>query len=72
MQLKKNKIIFITVLQGKILDICVDVNIKSKNFGKVFKNTLKLGDMLYIPKGYAHGFVASRKRKFDHVSIFRI
>lgn len=61
LQLRKKQIIFITVLQGKILDICVDVNTKSKNFGKVFKNTLKLGDMLYIPKGYAHGFAALEK-----------
>lgn len=61
LQLKRKQKIFITVLQGKILDICVDVNIKSKNFGKVFKNTLKSGDMLYIPKGYAHGFAALKK-----------
>ena len=58
LQLKKKQKIFITVLQGKILDVCVDINIKSKNFGKIFKNTLNSGDMLYIPKGYAHGFIA--------------
>jgi dTDP-4-dehydrorhamnose 3,5-epimerase len=58
LQLKKKQKIFITVLQGKILDICVDVNIKSKNFGKIFKNTLNSGDMLFIPIDYAHGFAA--------------
>jgi dTDP-4-dehydrorhamnose 3,5-epimerase len=61
LQLKKKQKIFITVLQGKILDICVDVNIKSKDFGKIFKNTLNSGDMLYIPTGYAHGFAALEK-----------
>ena len=61
LQLKKKQKIFITVLQGEILDICVDVNIKSKNFGKIFKNTLNSGDMLYIPTGYAHGFAALEK-----------
>jgi len=61
LQLKKKQKIFITVLKGKILDICVDANIKSKNFGKIFKNTLNVGDMLYIPKGYAHGFAALDK-----------
>ena len=61
LQLKKKQKIFITVLQGKILDICVDVNIKSKNFGKIFKHTLNSGDMLYIPIGYAHGFAALEK-----------
>ena len=61
LQLKKKQKIFITVLRGKILDICVDVNVKSKNFGKIFKNTLNSGDMIYIPKGYAHGYAALEK-----------
>ena len=30
LQLKNKQKIFITVLQGKILDVCVDINIKSK------------------------------------------
>tara|TARA_B100000989_G_scaffold72669_1_gene51056 strand:+ start:553 stop:1065 length:513 start_codon:yes stop_codon:yes gene_type:complete len=61
LQLKKKQKIFVTVIRGKILDICVDVNIKSKNFGKIFKNTLNSGDMIYIPTDYAHGFAALEK-----------
>lgn len=62
LQLKKKQKIFITILAGKILDVCVDVNIKSKNYGKVYKNILSVGDMLYIPENYAHGFFAIEKK----------
>jgi len=44
------------ILSGKILD--VSVNLKNgKNFGKTFYNRLKKGDILFIPKGYAHGYI---------------
>lgn len=73
LQLKKKQKIFITVLQGKILDICIDVNVNSKNFGKIYKNTLNSGDMLYIPKDYAHGFAALKKNNLImyHFSDYR-
>ena len=48
--------IFITVLVGKIFDVCVDIDFKSKNFSKIYTNTLQEGDMLYIPLNFAHGF----------------
>ncbi len=57
-QLKKKQEIFLTVNKGKIFDVCVDVNPKSKYFSKVYINKLKEGDMLYIPKFFAHGFAA--------------
>ena len=57
-QLKKKQEIFITVNKGEIFDVCVDVNPKSKYFSKVYINKLKEGDMLYIPKFFAHGFDA--------------
>tara|TARA_B100000963_G_scaffold39290_1_gene29183 strand:- start:8687 stop:9199 length:513 start_codon:yes stop_codon:yes gene_type:complete len=60
-QLRKKQKIFITVLNGKILDVCIDVNIYSKDFGKIFINKLNAGDMLYIPRNYAHGFAALEK-----------
>ena len=49
---------FVTVLKGKILDVVVDLRIKSKTFGKHFKIELseKNSKSLLIPKGFAHGF----------------
>ncbi len=61
-QLKKKQEIFLTVNKGKIFDVCVDVNPKSKYFSKVYVNELKEGDMLYIPKFFAHGFAALKNK----------
>ena len=51
---------YIQVLQGKILDVVVDLRRKSKTFGKYF--SLEISDKnnigLWIPKGFAHGFLA--------------
>ena len=48
----------ITVLHGKIYDVCVDCRKNSKTFGKHFKIFLseKKAKYLFIPKGFAHGF----------------
>ena len=54
--------IFITVLVGKIFDVCVDIDFKSKNFSKIYTNTLQEGDMLYIPLNFAHGFAGMDKK----------
>lgn len=54
--------IFITVLSGKIFDVCVNIDFKSKNFSKVYVNTLQEGDMLYIPINFAHGFAGMDKK----------
>ena len=54
---------FITVIQGKIFDVAVDLRINSKTFGKVFINTLSENNSksLYVPPGFAHGFCALDK-----------
>lgn len=50
----------IKVVKGKILDVCVDIRPDSHTFGKYF--SIILDDIehkqLYIPKGFAHGFIA--------------
>ena len=58
LQLKKTQAKLITVLQGKIFDVCVDCRKKSKTFGKYFSIILsdKENKSLLIPKGFAHGF----------------
>ena len=62
-QTKKSQGKFITVIKGKIFDVAVDLRRKSKNFGKYFSINLsdKNGLSIYIPPGFAHGFLALKK-----------
>ena len=58
LQLKNPQAKLITVLQGKIYDVCVDCRRNSKTFGKYFSIYLseKENKSLLIPAGFAHGF----------------
>ena len=58
--LLEEKIIYI--LKGRILDVCVNLK-KGKNYKKIYYNTLKRGDSIYIPKGLAHGYRCIGKEK---------
>ena len=59
LQLKKSQAKMITVPQGKILDVVVDLRKKSKTFGKSFSLVIsdKSDFSLFIPSGLAHGFL---------------
>ncbi|MDG1850388.1 MAG: dTDP-4-dehydrorhamnose 3,5-epimerase [Flavobacteriales bacterium] len=50
----------VRVTQGSALDVVVDLRKQSDTFGKHFKLKLssEQGNMLWIPAGFAHGFVA--------------
>ncbi len=58
LQLKNPQAKLITVLNGKIYDVCVDCRKNSKTFGKYFSIFLseKENKSLLIPAGFAHGF----------------
>jgi len=60
LQIKEPQDKFISVVKGKILDVVVDLRKNSKTFGKHFKIELseKNCKSLFIPKGFAHGFLA--------------
>lgn len=53
----------ISVVQGEVLDIVVDLRKESSTFGKHFKIKLSENNkkMLFIPKGMAHGFLAIKE-----------
>ena len=54
---------YISVIQGRILDVVVDIRKNSKTFGKHYSIILsnKNCTSLYIPEGFAHGFAALDK-----------
>ena len=49
----------VRVIQGEVLDICVDIRKGSDTFGKHFSILLNSNDnkQLFIPGGFAHGFL---------------
>ena len=47
----------VTVIQGRILDFCVCIDKLNPNYGKTFDFMMNEGDVLYVPHGYAHGFL---------------
>ena len=59
MQTKKQQGKFVSVIKGKILDVCVDCRKNSKTFGKHYKVILseKNAKSIYIPPGFIHGFL---------------
>ena len=57
--MNEEKLLFI--LKGKILDVTINLN-KGKNFGKIFYFNLKKNDILFIPKGFAHGYLCLGKK----------
>ena len=58
-QLKKPQAKILTVTNGKILDVVIDLRKESKTFGKYFSIILsdKSDFSLFVPAGFAHGFL---------------
>ncbi len=65
-QLKNPQGKYISVLKGEIFDVAVDLRNGSKTFGKHFTNILneKNSKSLYIPPGFAHGFVGISQNNY--------
>ena len=54
---------YLSVLKGEIFDVVIDLRKNSKSFGEYFSIRLsdKNGKSLYIPPGFAHGFIGLKK-----------
>ena len=63
LQTKKSQAKIITVVQGKILDVVVDLRKNSKTYGKHFSIKLSYDSnfSIYIPPNFAHGFLCLSK-----------
>ena len=49
----------VSVNNGRILDVCVDIRSESKSYGEYFSYILdsKKHESLFVPKGFAHGYL---------------
>lgn len=58
----------ITVFQGKIFDVALDLRKKSKTYGQFYKTILsdKKNQSIYIPAGFAHGFCVLEDKTLMH------
>ena len=65
-QKKVNHSKYVSVVKGKIFDVALDLRRKSKTFGKYFAIVLsdKNSKSIYIPKGFAHGFMGMDKENY--------
>jgi dTDP-4-dehydrorhamnose 3,5-epimerase len=63
-QTDKSQAKIITVTHGKIFDVAVDLRKNSKTFGKYISIILSENSdfSIYIPKGFAHGFLCLSKK----------
>ena len=63
MQTKKSQTKLLTVVQGTILDVVVDLRKSSKTYGKYFSIKISQNSnfSLLIPAGFAHGFLCLTK-----------
>ena len=70
-QKKINQAKYVSVVKGKIFDVALDLRKKSKTFGKYYSIILsdKNSKSIYIPKGFAHGFMGMGKTLFIQILI---
>jgi dTDP-4-dehydrorhamnose 3,5-epimerase len=58
----------VSVVKGRVLDVAVDIRPESSTFGKyeLFELDDKKKNMVYIPAGFAHGFLALEESIFSY------
>ena len=72
-QSKKKQTKILSLLKGSAIDVCINIDKKSRQFGKVYKFNLKPGLLLFVPKNFAHGigFFAKENILLYHLSEYR-
>ena len=66
LQLNNSQGKYVSVIKGKIFDVCVDLRKNSKTFGKYFSLIIseKNSKSVFVPPGFAHGFCALDKENY--------
>ena len=50
----------IKVITGSIIDFVVDIRLESETYGECFVFDVEPNNELYVPKGFAHGFITTK------------
>ena len=61
----------VSVIQGKVLDVVVDIRKGSPTFGRHFTQELSAGNklQLFIPRGFAHGYITISE---DSIFMYKV
>lgn len=61
----------VSVINGKILDIAVDIRKNSPTFGNYFSHELSCNDdtSIFIPRGFAHGYLTLEDNTIIHYKV---
>ena len=61
----------VSVIQGEVLDVVVDIRIGSPTFGKYFAQELSDQNHLqiFIPRGFAHGYITLSQTSVFHYKV---
>ena len=64
----KSQAKLVSVISGRVLDVVVDLRRTEPTFGKWFSKELdaETGQQLFIPEGFAHGFLALEDNTIFH------
>ena len=74
LQTKYSQEKYVSVLKGAIIDVVVDLRKKSKTYGKHYKIILsdENAKSIFIPAGFAHGFLALKKENIIYYTCIMI
>tara|TARA_Y100000389_G_scaffold195165_1_gene226141 strand:- start:2626 stop:3153 length:528 start_codon:yes stop_codon:yes gene_type:complete len=62
----------IRVLNGEIIDVLLNIDSRSINYGKILKIKLKKNEQLWIPPKYAHGFLTIKKNTLINYKVTKL
>jgi dTDP-4-dehydrorhamnose 3,5-epimerase len=64
----------VSVLDGEVVDVAVDLRHGSATFGRSFQSTLSAANarQMYIPEGFAHGFAVVSESALVHYECTRL
>ena len=62
----------IKLIDGGIIDFVVDIRKDSPNYKELYIYDLEPGDELYVPKGFAHGFITTKDNTIVKYLVYNV